>query len=64
MLTTGEVASLARTSESTVRYWRAQGTGPRGVRRGRRVLYVESEVHAWLRGEDAAAGIRPTGGAA
>jgi len=52
MLTTEEVAELARAPESTVRYWRYRGTGPRGVKRGRRVLYREDEVLAWLSGED------------
>lgn len=51
-LTTEEVAKMARTGPSTVRYWRMQGTGPKGVLRGRRVLYPESAVEAWLRGED------------
>jgi predicted DNA-binding transcriptional regulator AlpA len=52
MLTTEEVATLARAPESTVRYWRYKGTGPRGVKRGRRVLYPEAEVLRWLSGED------------
>ncbi len=53
-LTTEEVAELARTSPSTVRYWRMCGKGPAGKKRGRRVLYPESAVEAWLRGEDVA----------
>lgn len=51
-LTTEEVAEMARTGASTVRYWRMQGTGPKGVKRGRRVLYPESVVVRWLAGED------------
>lgn len=52
-LTTEEVAALARTSPSTVRYWRMHpGKGPQGVRRGKRVLYAESVVERWLAGED------------
>lgn len=51
-LTTEEVAEMARTGASTVRYWRMVGKGPQGVKRGRRVLYPESAVEAWLRGED------------
>lgn len=43
-LTTAEVAERYRTAESTVRYWRHIGTGPNGVRIGRRVLYLESEL--------------------
>ena len=55
MLTTEEVAAIARTSPSTVRYWRHTGKGPQGVRRGRRVLYPESAVRAWLTDDDTTA---------
>lgn len=51
-LTTEEVAALARVQPGTVRVWRVHKTGPKGIRRGRRVLYPESAVLAWLRGED------------
>lgn len=53
-LTTEEVAEIARTAPSTVRYWRMKGTGPRGRLIGRRVLYAESDVERWLAGEDRA----------
>jgi hypothetical protein len=43
-LTTAEVAQRYRAAESTVRYWRHVGYGPRGVKVGRRVLYLESEL--------------------
>lgn len=43
-LTTAEVAQRYRTAESTVRYWRHIGYGPRGVKVGRRVLYGEAEL--------------------
>lgn len=43
-LTTSEVAKRYRAAESTVRYWRHTGYGPRGVKVGRRVLYLESEL--------------------
>lgn len=49
-LTTEEVAEIARTAPSTVRYWRHVGKGPVGVKRGRRVLYAESVVAKWLEG--------------
>ncbi|CNE44848.1 Helix-turn-helix domain [Mycobacterium tuberculosis] len=52
-LTTAEVAARYRTSESTVRYWRHIGTGPRGVKIGRRVLYRESELLRWEREREA-----------
>lgn len=48
LLTTEEVASICRTSPSTVRYWRYTGYGPRGFRAGRRVLYRSSEVARWI----------------
>jgi DNA-binding transcriptional MerR regulator len=51
-LTTEEVAEIARTKPSTVRYWRMAGTGPHGVRRGRRVLYAQSVVERWMRGDE------------
>ncbi|MEU4618843.1 helix-turn-helix domain-containing protein [Actinoplanes sp. NPDC023801] len=47
-LTTEEVAEIARTAPSTVRYWRMVGKGPQGVKRGRRVLYPQSAVERWL----------------
>lgn len=49
LLTTTEVAAMLRTSPSTVRYWRHQGTGPQGVKVGIRVLYRRDSVEAWLR---------------
>jgi predicted DNA-binding transcriptional regulator AlpA len=47
-ITTEEYAHLARTVPATIRYWRHIGTGPRGFKLGRRVLYVESDVRAWI----------------
>ncbi|MFD9569677.1 helix-turn-helix transcriptional regulator [Streptomyces sp. NPDC059982] len=58
-LTTAEVAERYRTAESTVRYWRHVGYGPRGVKVGRRVLYIESELARFdqeLLGHDGARG--------
>lgn len=43
-LTTSEVAERYRTAESTVRYWRQIGKGPRGIKIGKRVLYPEAEL--------------------
>lgn len=51
-LTTEELAEVCRRSPSTVRYWRQNGIGPKGVRRGKRVLYAESAVTAWLAADD------------
>ena len=47
-MTTEEVATELRTSPETVRYWRHQGTGPRAVKIGRRVLYALDDVEAWI----------------
>lgn len=38
-LTTEEVAARYRTSPATVRWWRQVGSGPKGIKVGRRVLY-------------------------
>jgi DNA-binding transcriptional MerR regulator len=43
-LTTSEVAERYRTAESTVRYWRQTGKGPRSIKIGKRVLYAEAEL--------------------
>lgn len=47
-LTTDEVGGLLRQPTSTIRYWRHNSYGPRSVKIGRRVLYRESDVRAWL----------------
>jgi hypothetical protein len=47
--TTAEWAKQARTAESTARYWRSIGYGPKGFRVGRRVLYDAEECRAFLR---------------
>lgn len=43
-LTTAEVAARYRTSDSTVRYWRMTGYGPKGEKVGRKVLYSVEEI--------------------
>ena len=48
-LTTAQVAALFEVAPGTIRYWRHRGTGPRGVRVGRSVLYPRSSVDAWRR---------------
>ena len=45
---TEEVAATARVPISTVRHWRAQGTGPAGFKVGKRVLYRRRDVEKWL----------------
>ena len=51
---TEEVADLARTSPSTIRYYAHIGTGPKSLKVGRRRLYAREDVLAWL--ESAKAG--------
>lgn len=54
-LSTREVGErLNGTPESTIRYWRSIGYGPRGTKFGRRVLYRESAVIAWEKEMEAA----------
>lgn len=49
LLTTKQVAErVGDVSESTVRYWRHCGYGPPGFRVGRRVMYAEADVEAWI----------------
>jgi excisionase family DNA binding protein len=48
LLTTAEVAELVRAPQSTVRYWRHIRQGPPWGKVGRRVLYRESDVAAWI----------------
>ncbi len=47
-LTTQEVAALLRTSADSARYWRHVGRGPKSFKVGRRVLYDQAELNAWL----------------
>lgn len=54
LLTLGEVAALLRTPPATLRYWRHVGTGPQSFKIGRRVVYREGDVFAWV---DAQAGV-------
>lgn len=42
------LAALLNTTPNTVRQWRFHGTGPRGARVGKRVLYRRADVDAWL----------------
>ncbi|WP_307825198.1 helix-turn-helix domain-containing protein [Streptomyces sp. M2CJ-2] len=48
-LTTEDVAARYRTAPSTIRYWRHIGSGPRGIKVGRRVLYSLAELERFER---------------
>lgn len=43
-LTTADLAKRYKTAESTIRYWKHMGKGPRGFRIGRHTLYDPAEV--------------------
>lgn len=53
-LTTKEVAVLLRRKPQTIRMMRHRGTGPRGTRVGREVLYLRNDVQAWLKAQEEA----------
>lgn len=48
VLFTDEVADLTRTSASTLAYYRTVGLGPAWFKRGRRAMYLRSDVEAWM----------------
>ena len=43
-----EVAEWTGIPENTLRFWRQASKGPRSARLGRRVVYRERDVQAWL----------------
>lgn len=43
-----EVAQWVRQNQRTLRYWRAQGIGPKWAKLGRRIVYRRSDVQAWI----------------
>jgi predicted DNA-binding transcriptional regulator AlpA len=55
LLTTAEVAELTRAPQSTLRYWRHLGIGPRSFRLGRRVVYRRAEIERWIQVHELAA---------
>lgn len=56
-MTTKEVAALIRKKPEAVRQMRRRGTGPKGTRIGRDVLYARTAVEAWLAAREAADGL-------
>lgn len=50
----GEVAELTRLSENTLRWLRHDGRGPKSAKLGRRIVYRESDVIAWIDAQFAA----------
>ena len=49
LLTIPEVADMLRVPVATVRWWRHSKKGPRSFKLGRRVVYQESDLRAWIR---------------
>jgi len=54
LLKVPEVAVMTGLPESTLRFMRATGYGPRSARVGRRVMYRESDVASWIEEQFAA----------
>lgn len=48
ILTTEQVATRTGICEATLKYWREAGEGPRSWKIGRRTVYDEADVLAWL----------------
>jgi DNA-binding transcriptional MerR regulator len=48
LLTIEEVSERTRAPITTLRYWRQHGRGPAAFRVGRRLVYRERDVTAWL----------------
>jgi DNA-binding transcriptional MerR regulator len=48
LLQLAEVSEITGIPENTLRYWRQLGTGPKSARLGRRVVYRERDVTAWV----------------
>ena len=47
-ITTKELAAVIRKTPGAVRVMRRRGTGPKGTRVGRDVLYHPDDVQAWM----------------
>ncbi len=48
LLRVPDVAELTGIPEATLRFWRHAGTGPPSAKLGRRVVYREADVLAWV----------------
>jgi|tagenome__1003787_1003787.scaffolds.fasta_scaffold20960501_4 predicted DNA-binding transcriptional regulator AlpA len=48
LLRVSDVSARITVPEATLRYWRHLGIGPRSAKLGRRVVYRQSDVDAWL----------------
>lgn len=52
--TANEVSEQTLVPVGTLRYWRHIGTGPESIKLGRRVVYRQSAVDAWIEAQAAA----------
>ncbi|GAA3703431.1 hypothetical protein GCM10022399_20040 [Terrabacter ginsenosidimutans] len=48
LMTVDEVAEALRVPVATVRYWRAQGSGPKFVRIGKRIVCRRSDLERFV----------------
>jgi predicted DNA-binding transcriptional regulator AlpA len=55
-LTNKDLAARYKVSEKTIQDWRHRGVGPRGVKIGRHVRYLDDAVREWESEKLAAAG--------
>lgn len=53
-LDTEAVSAQTLTPVGTLRYWRHRGIGPESFKLGRRVVYRQSAVDAWIESQQAA----------
>ncbi|GAA2807119.1 helix-turn-helix transcriptional regulator [Mycolicibacterium pallens] len=43
-----ETARMCNQAISTLRWWKAQGVGPKAAKIGRRVMYRKQDVEDWI----------------
>lgn len=48
LLRIDDVAEMTGISANTLRFWRHKGTGPPSAKFGRRIVYREAEILAWI----------------
>jgi len=48
LVSEAQFAGMMNTSEYTLQYWRAHGTGPRFVKLGRAIYYRLKDIEAWM----------------
>jgi predicted DNA-binding transcriptional regulator AlpA len=48
LLNIEEAAARTRLPVATLRFYRHKGTGPRSAKLGRRVIYREADLDAWI----------------